>query len=264
MELKFDEKEHKYTVGDRILQSVTEFIGDFFAPFNAEEIAEKLSKLPKNKGKTKDDFLEEWKGRSEHGTRVHNAIENYTNGSGWFSMSYEDILKYHEAVRFLDTRWGDFVKEEAELKLFDLDYGLAGTIDRVEYHPDNTISLIDWKTNNKIHMIGFQGQKAKKPLEDLDDCSYNKYMLQLNIYAFLLLKQLNKNRKKKLKVRELLLVHLTTEGYNVFNIKYDEKLVEKILKQRLNNNDKKQKETNTGNKPRRGGSNARKNTKERT
>ena len=236
MELTFDEDKHEYRVGGVVYKSVTQFLSQFFEPFDAEGIAEKLAKKPQNKkeGKDKEYFLNLWKERADHGTRVHEAIELYTNGGGgWIKLNHEDILKVHNAIRFLDNRdKKNLVAVTPEKKIFSNDIQLAGTIDRFELYNDRSISLIDWKTNNHISKLGFDGQMAKEPLEEYPDASITKYSLQLNLYAWMVLKELNKNKKIPYTVRELKLVHLITEGtgYEVYDIKYSPELIEEVLK----------------------------------
>lgn len=228
--LEFDEENHTYTVNGSELESVTKFIGSFFAPFNQEEIAQKLSDKT---GRAVEEYYKEWQEARDHGTRVHKAIENYFNANSRIVLEPKDIYKYHEAIRVLDIRPAHREKE-LEKQIFSTKYKLAGTIDYIEYdHKMRTIALMDWKTNNKIHDKGFMGQKAKAPISELDDCAYNKYKLQLSIYAYLILEELNKNKKKPYNLEGLYLVHLLPEGRKVYKVMYEKELVEKLLKRRL-------------------------------
>lgn len=232
MELKFDEEKHVYTVGKEKLDSVTTFIGQFFKPFDAEEIASSLSERT---GKPKQEYLDEWQEAREHGTRVHNAIENYIKLTGRTKLEAIDIPKYHEAIRVLDLRPGDVTKE-LEYRLYNLKYKLAGTIDYLEIDTKNrTVTLMDWKTNKSIHTSGYGGLMAKKPVDHLEDCSYNKYALQLSIYAKLILEQLNVRLRKPYKLDKLFLVHLLPNGRKIYKVNYMEKEVEDLLKTRLKN-----------------------------
>lgn len=69
---------------------------------------------------------------------------------------------------------------------------IAGQIDRCEI-VNNTVNIIDYKTNKKIETTSFvnrQGLSEKMlfPCSHLDNCNYYKYALQLNFYAYIVLR----------------------------------------------------------------------------
>lgn len=67
---------------------------------------------------------------------------------------------------------------------------LRGIIDLVLVN-ENTISLTDYKTNNKIDTKGYFDQSARRkscmryPLSNIEDCNFKHYSLQLSLYAYL-------------------------------------------------------------------------------
>ena len=72
---------HTYTLAtnsDIEFISVTTFISQFFAKFEAEKIAQRLVKSsPKYMGMTVKDVLQLWKDAADHGTLVHEQMENF-------------------------------------------------------------------------------------------------------------------------------------------------------------------------------------------
>lgn len=69
---------------------------------------------------------------------------------------------------------------------------IAGQIDRCEII-NNTVNIIDYKTNKKIETSSFVNrlgvsEKMLPPCAHLDNCNFNKYALQLNFYAYIVLR----------------------------------------------------------------------------
>ena len=218
--LKFYKKSHKYKVGSVELTSVTRFIHGFFKPFDAKEIARKLAKFKANRDAKRGVryWLAQWKQDSEHGTRVHNALEDYivTKTTDGLELPEErDINKFTNGFSFLENLT-DFKLLEPEVKMFDEELGLAGTIDLLITNTDDTVSLVDWKTNKAIKNKSFSGnEKGKVPLQDLNDCNLVHYSLQLSTYAYML------ERSGKV-IKTLTLVHLQEDKYKEYNIDYEE------------------------------------------
>ena len=81
--ISLEKESHTYILDenpDLSFISVTTFISQFFEKFDSLKIATKLvSKVPKYKHMTVDELLLKWKGASDHGTKVHNEIEEYKN-----------------------------------------------------------------------------------------------------------------------------------------------------------------------------------------
>lgn len=228
--LTFYKKSHKYKVGKKELTSVTTFIGKFFEPFDAKAIAKKLATFYVNKKNKRGMryWLKTWKEDAAHGTRTHELIENILSASdGEVILCKErDRLKLDQALYY----WQLFQKVEdvydtlTELRIYDEELGIAGTIDLFVVHKDKSITLIDWKTNKAIKKIGYNHKKAFEPIEDWEDCNYNKYTLQLSLYAYLL-------ERKGHKIKELILVHLKEDEFVDYDIKYEKEVIEKLLQQ---------------------------------
>ena len=223
--LRYFPKKHVYYYGRKKLESVTTFVGRFFKPFNAREIARKLAKFKANKDKKHGVkyFLKEWKESADHGTRVHQLLEGYIK----FKVVPEDVQecdlpKFEQGIYWVNKNLEVNSRVQPEVKVFDETLGLAGTIDLVITNNDGTVTLVDWKTNRDIKTKGYNGEKAKEPLE-MDDCSYNKYNLQLSTYAYIL------EHKYNTQVKDLILVHLLEDNHGEYQLPYLKEEVKKML-----------------------------------
>lgn len=194
----FDEDRHRYFCGDIVLTSVTTWVGSFFPKFNAEKVAKGYAK--KN-GKTPEYWMEEWAKKGEDadelGTNVHGYAEHcieapYTQllrldplitpepkndkESAMFQSVDKAITELRKRYRFIS----------AEAIVFSLALGIAGTIDFLAKEiATGDILIGDWKTNQKIDKEDVW-RTAFPPISSLDDCNFNKYALQVNMYEKIL------------------------------------------------------------------------------
>ena len=225
--LRFYEKSHSYRYGRQKLISVTTFVGQFFEKFDAKIVARKLAKFPHYKAQKKGVryFLKDWKARADHGTKVHKEIEDWMNG-GLGTVDGLEPKTVH-ATQFIT----EYLLENpittglVEQRIFTTELGLAGTIDWVTFNAEGTFDLIDWKTNENLTTKGYKGKRGTHTAtENLEDCLVVKYGLQLSMYAYIL------EEYYGMKCRNLILVHLTPEGYEGIYVPYEKKIVEEMVK----------------------------------
>ena len=231
--LSLDENTHTYTLKNSNIEfsSVTEFISSFFKPFNAEKIAEKLIHLPKHKGKTVTSILKEWDSRRDRGTIVHKEIEDFIkitneNNEAMTNKSINQLdLKSQQAIKFLKKC--DIYKNNLifpEVKVCAEKLKLAGTIDLMIYNkPNNTISLIDWKTNVAIKKESYR-KGIKGPAMDINDCSFNRYTLQLSMYQYILETFYNAT------INGLYILHLKNDSFNHIKCEFQNHHITNMLK----------------------------------
>ena len=78
-----DKDMHEYSIRtqpDLVFTSVTTFIDRFFESFDSEKIAAKLVKThPRYADRTVESLIAEWDAAGQHGTDVHEEIENWIN-----------------------------------------------------------------------------------------------------------------------------------------------------------------------------------------
>jgi ATP-dependent exoDNAse (exonuclease V) beta subunit len=230
-ELKFIKKTHTYTFGDKTLISVTKFISQFFKEFNEKEMAKLMAIISRKKGIKGQGiryWKKHWKEMSQHGTRVHLALEDFINSGQTPKQEQDDLQKTIAGVSYIvQTRkeLGRVYEYRPEVKIFDENLGIAGTIDLMIVK-GKEIHLVDWKTNKKIEQQGYKGTRAKPPLNHLQDCNYIKYSLQLNMYRHLL-------ELQGFDVKSMSLIHLLPDGtYKKYSISSMKKEVEDLLNEK--------------------------------
>ena len=240
--VQFYEKSHKYKLKKRYLTGVTTFLGQFFEKFDANKMAKLkafLAKRAGEKGKGVRYWKKLWKESAEHGTRVHSLIEEIINrykinsavslGLNPRSPDTLDTRKTGQALNYLngvlEEGWTDIKTEEI---LYDEELGLAGQVDLI-IEDNGVLNIYDYKTNKTINLLGYKGKrdkerkKAKKPISHLDDCNYQKYTLQMSLYAYML-------ERKGYKIGTLTLLHLKENEVVPYKCYYLKEEIEKLLK----------------------------------
>lgn len=198
--IKFEENGHVYTYNGKINPiSVTTIIHKYFPKFDADAIIFKMmssKKWTSSKyfGMTKEQIKNEWNGNGKNsahlGTLMHAAIEHY------FNFVYPDIPDFTnnnsiEFNQFLGF-WKEFSRNNPQWKpyrtewiVYDEDKNLAGSIDMCLSNDEGQIVILDWKRSKEIKRNN-NWQRGFGPFKHMDDCNYNHYTLQLNIYRHIL------------------------------------------------------------------------------
>jgi hypothetical protein len=220
----FTEKDHSYksTNQDDPIDwvSVTTLISHFKKPFDAQKVAEKVSKSKKSKWyKLKPKEIRKiWDSESKRatdlGTFYHNQREDDL-------CSLASIERYGVTVPiFKPIPIKDGTKLAPSQKLDPGVYpehmvylrskGICGQSDLVEV-VNNKVNIIDYKTNKEIKKesyVNWEGisDKMNTPISNLDDCNFNHYALQLSIYMYIILKH-----NPKLRPGKIFLHHISFE-----------------------------------------------------
>lgn len=202
--MRFNEQNHTYTNEEGILYtSATAFVKKFVPPFERDKIAAKFAK--KNK-RTIEDVLNEWKQVSEDalkkGTAYHKIKEEELLGMGSVLIEDEEHLIF-PSIYEGDIKISNTLKLEPgiypELIMWSDKYKIAGQADYIEITKSGKINITDYKTSKEIKQHAFQKWDGTKqmmsfPLNNFEDCNFNHYCIQINLYAFLI-KQHNRNLK---------------------------------------------------------------------
>lgn len=117
---------------------------------------------------------------AEKGTAYHllREQEAYTKGAKLL-ITDGDFKVGHD----LRTLTGNY----SELILFHPFYKVSGSADVIEFDDNNAFTVRDYKTNKKKpEQKSFKNEKLLTPVSHLLACDYDKYTLQLSIYAFIL------------------------------------------------------------------------------
>lgn len=199
MTLTFNKQSHTYTLGDKKLTSVSQWIKQFTPPFDAEKISQAVAK---KQGVDQQEILDKWekkKNISLHlGNWVHESIEYYlTEDSEWTNPAVEAFKKHQTKNKYLSEK----VVHDDEV---------AGTIDLIEVIGDKKVKIHDFKTNEDLHK-GYG--KMLEPFQNMPNCPLSKYTLQLTKYKELL------EKMKGVEVVELNIWHYKDGEFNIINIR---------------------------------------------
>lgn len=196
-----------------------------------------ISKLEFNKAQQGilDAWDEENRKSCERGTKIHSDIENsFYNHPKDISLQkfglggkFECKKDYSE----LDLEYGVYPEYLISIESKDKVLRLAGQIDLI-IKQDNEITIVDHKTNKKIDLkSGFDtntkaSAKMKYPLNNLMDCNYYHYSLQLSTYAWMLQKL-----HPEFVIKDLILNHYDhNEKNTLYHCDYLKDDVERMLK----------------------------------
>ena len=209
--ISFEEEGHIYKlIGyDKNLISVTTLIKKYHSHFNSDKIITNMMKSykwsqSKYFGKTPDEIKNEWKTLADEaalaGTKLHKSIEMYLNN--------EEIKNNTIEFKFFLDFWNYFIIKYPTYKLYrtewiiyDEDINLAGSIDCVLENENGELIILDWKRTKNLNTFN-QYENCFVPFDNLTNCNYSHYTLQLNMYKQILTSKYNK------KVIDMMLVIL--------------------------------------------------------
>lgn len=172
--------------------SVSKFLG---------MLSEKFEDTPAY-ARASDETRAQWKekGRvaAEHGTGIHNALERY-NQTG---QILKEDAHMADAIRSITSEYKEYHQTYDEICLYNSDYRIAGTADKVclvSSRKDSEFDIADFKTNLNKGIVFHNDYKKRlfEPLDHLQDCNFVKYSLQLSLYAYFF-EQLTGRRLRKM------------------------------------------------------------------
>lgn len=179
----FDEAKHTYTNPEtnRIYISVSQLLKRYKEPFDTDFFAEKAAK---KQGKKKEDIIAEWqknnKAACDKGQHIHDIFENYIKTGRIHEDDYELVSNLDD---IFDVK--KYYKVHSEKIVYNDEHEIAGTSDLIADVDKDYFDVLDFKTNKKFNMYSKYGKYLKYPLNNLQECQYNDYSLQLSLYAFL-------------------------------------------------------------------------------
>ena len=146
-------------------------------------------------GITPQEVINMWEKKGQEsrdlGTEMHKKIENYYLGN---DSNVDDTFR----LFMMFTKRFDLKPYRTEWAVYDIDHNIAGTIDFLDYQ-DGKYTIYDWKRSDKIIENGMPvkiskyQEKGLHPLENLENCAYYHYALQLSLYKFILEKNYDIN-----------------------------------------------------------------------
>ena len=201
--------------------SVTTFVSNFFEKFEAEKIASKLAGTLRYQNMTKEDILEQWKDSADHGTKVHEEIENYI-----LTKAQASEAKALQGINWLKkyTLKSNF-SIYPEVMIYSEELKISGTIDLLLHDKNsNKYTIMDWKTSKKIPVKSYKNKMGiHSASSNIEDSKFNLYALQLSLYRYLLETYYN------LDVCEHLIVHLKDDNCSGLHSQYMKYNIIKML-----------------------------------
>ncbi len=142
--------------------------------------------------------LHSWKKENDDsktkGTNFHNYKEGeiYRNNGLEYDGVYTKIV--NQVADLSKLHDPNSVVIAPELQMYNREFKVSGTADKIFIYPNKDVDIDDWKTNKKIEMENkYKGKGKNKlkgkmfyPLQHLDDVNYNHYCLQVSLYAWML------------------------------------------------------------------------------
>jgi hypothetical protein len=232
--LTFNEKNHCYSGKGIDWTGVTTFISQFKEPFDAVRISEMVSKKKTSPwyGLSPEEIREHWKRKSdtslETGSWFHSMKETeaYMKGSG---------LVRGRMIPVIPTELMDGIKMAPPQALKEGIYpehlvymesaALCGQGDIVTVC-NGFVDVDDYKTSKVIEKKGwanFEGitKKMLKPIDNLDDCNFIHYALQLSLYMYMVLRHNPKLKPGKLVIHHVVFDEGEEGKFKERNIKLD-------------------------------------------
>ncbi len=222
----FNEENHTYKSNDIYYTSATSFIKKFCEPF--DRIKKGTSFAKKNK-RTLEDVLAEWdkagsdaikKGIFFHKIKETELLETEhiiidDEPHCIFPCSYENGDKITQSLKLEPGVY-------PELLVWSDRYQIAGQADYVAITKSGKINIRDYKTSKEIRKESFvdwkgQSKMMKFPFNNLQDCNFWQYALQLNLYAYLI-----KSHNRDLEIGTMTIEHIIgefNEETNTFELK---------------------------------------------
>lgn len=205
--ISFQENGHIYDInGDKYYKSCTTWVKSFFEKFDADAIIDRMmakSDWPDSKyfGMTKEEIKAQWSANgaksAEYGTTMHAVIEDYYNG-----IIRECINPEYEYFKNFAKDHEHLTPYRTEMMVYDEDIRICGSIDMLFQNEDGSLSIYDWKFAKELNMTSPYRKKALNPIQEMDDCNYTHYSLQLNTYRIIL------ERKYGFIIRDMFLIFM--------------------------------------------------------
>lgn len=229
--ITFDEESHTYFIkGKQVGTSVTSFIHKFFSKFDPDKVIDQYynywqrSEHPQYFGLTKEEIKIVWEKERDYGTFLHQMIEDFYNNKQTDLFTELDIsvlmLDFAKFLQFHESNC-DLEPFRTEMRVFDEELDLAGSIDMLYKKPNGKYAIYDWKRTKSIRKTGTL-EYGKGCLSDIPDLNFWHYSLQLNMYKYILEKNYG------YEVEELVLVQIHPNLEHNYKLHYCPDLQEKI------------------------------------
>lgn len=190
-----DEVEHRYydNLGNEYM-SFSKLFKYTQKPFDADGISKFVAKA---NGTSQEAVLQEWKGKTENGTRIDNALELYAK-TGQILDTDADIA---DLVKDVLKEYSKYHKCFEQVIVYSEEYKTAGAIDKLflfSNRKDSNFGISDFKAfedvyDKKTGKLKHTGEESlfvargwmEPPFDYLPNTKYVKISFQLSYYATL-------------------------------------------------------------------------------
>jgi len=241
--ITFFPRNHSFVVGNpdgtsvHSKRSVTGIVREFEHPFLVEKAIESM-RNSRNWPKKQEEFRKEdgeimtdqeimasWKRKGDitrsRGTFMHFQIEQHLNGVAVqepYSPEFQRFLAFEEQA----LQGMKVVRTEAAL--FHCGLGACGIADLLCRDADGRIVIVDWKRSDKI-VRSNKWERMKPPLHNIQQCKFNTFQMQLNMYRYFLESEYNEEVSGMLIVQ----LHPTLPTFNCLKVERMEEEVESLV-----------------------------------
>ena len=223
--ISLNKENHEYKLDTDpgiLFTSVTTYVEKFFEGFDAQKIATKLvNNHPKYSSHTVESLIAEWNATADHGTKVHNEIEE------WIKEGTEPSeIKAINGKNWLESyKLNSNIDVFSEVIIYSTELSIAGTVDILAKNNDTgEYELIDWKTSKKIETVSFGNKMGThEATKHIMDCNFYHYSVQLSLYRYILEECYN------IKINNQLIAHIRNDGVNALVAPYMKNEIREML-----------------------------------
>ena len=199
--IQFVEGEHRYFIDKEPAHtlSVTRLIKRYKREFQKEAMAKRVA----NKlGVSVKQVLADWEMNGLYsttiGTMFHRYVESFytkqkinSDLSDFEKLGFDERTKIKENLPVMVKYFQNFYSKHPEYKCLKNEFvvgdiedtKICGTADMLCLNQNNGLEIFDFKTNKKINTSS-KYAKLFYPFDDMDECEFNEYTIQLNVYKY--------------------------------------------------------------------------------
>jgi len=212
----FKDSEHSYYIEDKKAVSCTQFVSMFKKPFETDIIAERYAQ---KHGLYTWEVVAEWEDIKNKaatlGTHFHKYAElRYASKEyeiseeelpSWYKLAFEEF--YRDTKSYLIPIKSEWIVGDEELLI-------CGTLDQLFYNLlDKEFQIWDYKTSKEIARYSKYKNKMINGLSHLDECEYNTYSIQLQVYKKII------ERNTGIKIGDCYICWVNPKNERIVNIK---------------------------------------------
>lgn len=190
--IKFNPINHSYTNSENsIYNSVTSIL----KLLSTTDWIKVKTKYAEKHNITVDEVTKLWEEAAFNGTKAHAILESKITNIPYETILERDISN-NKIIESVNLNSFDLVGSYPELIVYSDKYKVAGKIDLPIFNKDKTFTIIDYKTDKEIMFepTSFWNKRNGRkeiqyfiyPISHIPDINWNKYQLQISIYAVIL------------------------------------------------------------------------------